>query len=50
MSVIDRVMKLYALDARSYDTYKLWSGLAIGCFAVIPWLIGRACRYILSGK
>ena len=54
MSVIDRVMKSYASDARwttpHYDTYKVWSGLAIGCFALISWLIGRACRYILSGR
>jgi len=37
-----------------YDTYKVWykvwPGLAICCLALIPWLIGRACRYILSGK
>jgi hypothetical protein len=35
----------------SNDPYKVWLGLAI-CWglALIAWLIGRACRYILSGK
>jgi hypothetical protein len=49
--IIGGIIFLVLEDTPSNDPFRVWLAAAIFWgLALIAWLVGRACRYILSGK
>ncbi len=39
-----------AAMATELESGQKWNALSIALMAVVPWLLGRACRYVLAGR